>query len=149
MSIRYYINQDQRYISIQHIRMLARSCVIRYIIDLRLPNGFLVNQCFPLFFYKMNNPAYRSKQCLCSVYIDCHLSYAAGRSHCLAMHTSPRFNRSLLRILRLASFTEITEVNLSAFVYRLYHENVSPIYLSPVITINREIFIKQSVNKCR
>ena len=37
--------------------------------------------------------------------------------------------------------TKITEVNLSAFVYWLFHEDFS--------TRRREIFTKQSVNKCR
>ena len=36
---------------------------------------------------------------------------------------------------------EITGVNLSAFVYRLFHEDIS--------NDRREIFMKQSVFKCR
>ena len=42
--------------------------------------------------------------------------------------------------------TEITEVNLSAFVYRLCHEDFSSIY-SPID--QREIFMKQAVDKCK
>ena len=48
--------------------------------------------------------------------------------------------------------TKITEVNLSAFVYRLFHEDFSPIVGSNLIIWSddwREIFMKQSVNKCR
>ena len=46
-----------------------------------------------------------------------------------------------------AKFTKITEVNLSAFVYRLFHEDFSPIVGTNLDW--REIFMKQSVNKCR
>ena len=43
----------------------------------------------------------------------------------------------------------ITEVDLSAFVYRLFHEDFSPIIRSKFVPVIGEIFMKQSVNKCR
>ena len=41
--------------------------------------------------------------------------------------------------------TNITEVHLSEFVYRLFHEEFSPIVGTNLL----RIFMKQSVNKCR
>ena len=43
-------------------------------------------------------------------------------------------------------YTKITEVNLSAFAYRLFHEEFSSIVRAK---FRREIFMKQPVNKCR
>ena len=39
-------------------------------------------------------------------------------------------------------YTKILEVNLFAFVYRLFHEDFSPVD-------RRKIFMKQSVGKCK
>ena len=43
---------------------------------------------------------------------------------------------------------KITEVDLSAFVYRLFHEDFCPVIGASEKKV-REIFMKQSVNKCR
>ena len=50
--------------------------------------------------------------------------------------------------------TKISEVKLSAFIYRLFHQDFSSIVgINTVVLINSddwgEIFMKQSVNKCR
>ena len=53
------------------------------------------------------------------------------------------------------SYIEITEVNLSAFVFRRFHEDLSPVVRTNIQYIYicsddwGEIFMKQSVNKCR
>ena len=44
-------------------------------------------------------------------------------------------------------YTEILQVNLFAFAYSLFHEHFSPIYEGLVNW--REIFMKQSVGKCK
>ena len=55
-------------------------------------------------------------------------------------------------------YTEILEVNLFAFAYRLFHEDFSPICRAMTHTMTsadgspvdwREIFMKQSVGKCK
>ena len=56
---------------------------------------------------------------------------------------------------RRALCTKITEVNLSAFVYKLFHEDFSPIIETNLGVCEicsddwREIVMKQSVYKCR
>ena len=46
---------------------------------------------------------------------------------------------------------EILEVNLLAFAYRLFHEDFSPIYKANLRSLIdwKEIFMKQSVGKCK
>ena len=47
----------------------------------------------------------------------------------------------------MIDFTEITEVNLSVFASRLFHDDFSS--LVGTQRDPREIFMKQSVDKCR
>ena len=47
----------------------------------------------------------------------------------------------------MGSFKKFLEVDLFAFAYRLFHEDFSPIYGALVDW--REIFMKQSVGKCK
>ena len=48
-------------------------------------------------------------------------------------------------------YTEILEVNLFASAHRLFHEDFSPTYeaLSSHLVNWREVFMKQSVGKCK
>ena len=47
-------------------------------------------------------------------------------------------------------YTKILEVNLFAFAYRLFHEDFSSISVAPQRPVDwREIFMKQSVGKCK
>ena len=51
---------------------------------------------------------------------------------------------------RYSNFTKIIEVNLSAFAYRLFHEDFSSILGAEWIEgLKREIFMKQPVNNYR
>ena len=49
----------------------------------------------------------------------------------------------LIYFARIDVKTKIIEVNLAAFVYRLFHED-----FSPLVGTFSELFMKQSVNKC-
>ena len=58
--------------------------------------------------------------------------------------------------INLINITKILEVNLFAFAYRLFHEDFSPIIGALKHCANakgpddwREIFMKQSVGKCK
>ena len=56
---------------------------------------------------------------------------------------------SAMHLLKTISiYTKIPEVNLFAFVYRLFHEDFSPIF-GTCPDDWREIFMKQSVDKCK
>ena len=46
-------------------------------------------------------------------------------------------------------YTKILEVNLFAFAYRLFHEDFTPINWTQHPVDWREIFMKQSVGKCK
>ena len=63
--------------------------------------------------------------------------------------TSLSVDWNLYSILGMPIYTKISKVNLSAFVYRLFHEHFSSIVGADDSDDCGEILMKQSVNKCK